>query len=204
MSQMGLIRVLLVALALCAGQAHAAAAPRDASTFVRDLGKEAIRVLSSKGESLAQREAKFQAILYDKFDVRTIGRFALGRYWRQASSEQKNDYLRLFGTYIAQDYSTKVGGYTGETLTIDSETPLKNKIDVLVNTRITRPSGPPIKITWRVRFRANGPRIIDVMVEGISMALTQRQQFSSVVSRYGLQGLLETLRARTTKVRAKP
>ncbi len=203
MSRMGFAWVLLAAIALGAGPAYSATAPSDASAFVRDLSKDAIRVLASKDKSLAEREAKFQAILYDKFDVRAIGRFALGRYWRQASSEQKSDYLRLFGQYIAQNYASKLGGYSGEVFKIDSETPLGNKIDVLVNTRIERPSGPPIRIIWRVRFRNNVHRIVDVMVEGISMAITQREQFAAVVRRYGLQGLLETLRARTTKVSAR-
>ena len=131
-----------------------------------------------------------------------VGRFALGRYWRQASREQKNDYIKLFGQFVVQTYASKLGGYSGEALKILSETPLKNKIDVLVNTRIERPSGPPIKVAWRVRSRDKVRRIIDVMVEGVSMVITQREQFAAVVRQHGLHGLLETLRARTTKTGA--
>ena len=199
MSQLGFARALLAAVALCAGPAYSATTPGEASAFVRELGNDAIRVLSTKELNLAQREAKLQTVLYTNFDIPVIGRFALGRYWRQASSEQKNDYLKLFGKFIVQNYASKLGGYSGESLKFLSETPLKNKIDVLVNTRIERPSGPPIKITWRVRSRDKARRIIDVMVEGVSMALTQREQFAAVVRQHGLQGLLEMLRARTTK-----
>ncbi len=195
-------RILLAVMAFSAAPALSASPPGEASAFVRDLGDKAIRVLASKDAGLAEREAKLQAVLYGHFDMRVIGRFALGRYWRQASAEQRRDYLDLFGRYIVKTYSAKLGGYTGEQLEIVSETPLTNKIDVLVNTRIERPSGPPIKATWRVRSRNDTRRIIDVMIEGISMAVTQRQQFSSVVRRYGLEGLLETLRARTTKLSA--
>lgn len=193
---------LAIALAVGAFPLQASPAPGESSAFVRDLGNQAIRVLSTKAESLAEREAKFQSILYANFNVKAIGRFALGRYWRQASSEQKNDYINLFGQFVVQNYASKLGGYSGESLKILSETPLKNKMDVLVNTRIERPAGPAIKITWRVRTRDKTRRIIDVMVEGISMALTQREQFASVVRQHGLQGLLEMLRARTTKVSA--
>ncbi len=195
-------RILLAVMTFSAAPALSASPPGEASAFVRDLGDKAIRVLASKDAGLAEREAKLQAVLYGHFDMRVIGRFALGRYWRQASAEQRRDYLDLFGRYIVKTYSAKLGGYTGEQLEIVSETPLTNKIDVLVNTRIERPSGPPIKATWRVRSRNDTRRIIDVMIEGISMAVTQRQQFSSVVRRYGLEGLLETLRARTTKLSA--
>ena len=170
-----IIGILGIAIALGAGPMQAASASGDASAFVHDLGKEATRVLSTKEMNLAEREAKFQSILYTNFNVSAIGRFALGRYWRQASSEQKSDYLKLFGKFIVQHYASKLGGYSGENLKVLSETPLNNKIDVLVNTRIERPSGPPINITWRVRSRDKARRIIDVMVEGVSMALTQRK-----------------------------
>jgi phospholipid transport system substrate-binding protein len=203
MIKQGCAAVLLAAVVLSVSPVYSASTPGAASTFVRDLGKQAIRVLAMKETTLAEREVKLQDVLYANFDIATIGRFALGRYWRQASTGQRNDYLKLFGKFLVQTYSSKLGGYSGEDLEITSETLLKNKIDVLVNTKIERPSGPPLKIAWRIRSRDDVNRkIIDVMIEGTSMALSQREQFSSVVRNHGLQGLLETLRARTTKVKA--
>lgn len=194
----------LVAVTVVFAQPAFSASPSSRATaFVRDLSTEAVQVLSSEGAGLAEREAKFQTLLSTRFDVRVIGRFALGRYWRRASTAQRKEYLELFGDYIVKTYSTKLGGYSGHQFTIVSERALDNKTDTLVNSRIERPSGPPVNVTWRVRFHNNNQRIIDVMVEGISMALSQRQQFASVVSKYGLQGLLETLRARTTKLSAR-
>jgi len=198
-----IIGILGAAIAFGASPMPSASASGDASAFVLDLGKEATRVLSRKDVNLAEREAKLQTVLYTNFNVPAIGRFALGRYWRQASSDQQHDYLELFGKFIVKNYASKLGGYSGESLKVISETPLENKTDILVNTRIERPSSAPINITWRVRSKGNSRRIIDVMVEGISMALTQRQQFASVVSQHGLQGLLETLRARTEKASAR-
>ena len=139
----------LVVAATVVGSASAVAGSSlgAASTFVRDLGDQAIGVLGLADTSLAEREAKLRILLRARFDMRVMGRFALGRYWRRASAEQRRDYLDLFGEYVVSTYSAMLGGYAGEKLTIVSETPLSNKIDVLVNTRITRPSGPPIKAT---------------------------------------------------------
>jgi len=197
-----LLAGMLLAFALGAGSAFATVIKGGASTFVNNLADQAIKVLAQKDTPLVVREAKFQKILTTHFDVPIIARFALGRYWRQASTEQKKDYVDLFGRYVAKSYVTKLGGYTGEKFNVLSERPLSNKKDVLVNTRIVRPSGPPVNVAWRVRSRKDNKLIVDVMVEGISMALTQRNEFSSVVQRYGLPGLLESLRARTTKVSA--
>ncbi len=108
----------------------------------------------------------------------------------------------MFGEYVLRNYASKLGGYTGEQLVIVSERPLKNKKDVYVNTRIDRPSGPPIKLSWRVRTANSRTRIIDIVVEGISLVVTYRDQFSAVVRRNGMEGLLEVLRARTRKASA--
>jgi ABC-type transporter MlaC component len=180
----------------------ARAQPGVAADFVRDLGQQANAVLRSKDKSLAEREAALDKLLKDRFDLNLIGRFSLGRYWRQASEDQRRDYLQRFSAYVVRSYASKLGGYAGERLVIVSEQPLKNKKDVYVNTRINRPSGPPIKTSWRVRMVNSRTRIIDVVVEGISLAVTYRDQFSAVIRKNGMEGLLEVLRARTDKAPA--
>ncbi len=170
-----------------------------ASLFVRQLGDEAITTLQSPGLSLEEREVRVHRILRDGFDLPFIGRFVLGRYWKQIDHEQQSDYLNLFSEYVLQIYSARLGGYEGETLTVVAERPAGTK-DIVVMTRIDRPSGPPIMADWRVRVTDNRLRIIDIMVEGISMVVTQRQEFASVIQRNGFDGLIEVLRARTTKL----
>jgi phospholipid transport system substrate-binding protein len=192
----------LVGAMLSLASGPAAARKGDASDFIKDLGRQAVAVLQTENQSLEAREAAFRKLLNDKFDLRLIGRFSLGRYWRRASAAQRRDYLNLFSEYVLQTYASKLGGYAGEKLTVISERPLSNKKDVYVKTQIMRPSGPPIKATWRVRKEKDGLRIIDILVEGISMAVTQRDQFSAVVRRNGFEGLLEVLRARTDKMPA--
>ena len=190
------IAVYAVASGLPSAQAGAEA------DFIRKLGDDAISVLGRRDKTLAEREALFRKILKQGFDMPLIARFALGRFWRVASKEQRRDYLNLFTDYVVRSYSVKLGGYKSESLVIVSERPLKNRKDVLVNTRINRPSGAPIKTVWRVRTTNNRLRIIDVMVEGISMLVTHREEFSAVIRRHGLPGLLETLRARVGKLPA--
>lgn len=196
-----LCAAILVATAVGMGSASsfAGAITTDASKFVHDLGDRAINALTQKESAPAERAQNFEKILTHYFDVPNIARFALGRHWRQASAEQQKDYVALFGKYIARTYATKLGGYSGEKFKILSERELGNKRDVMVNTRIERLAGPPINVAWRVRTRKDSKAIVDVMVEGISMAVTQRNEFSSVVRRDGLDGLLAALRRQTQK-----
>lgn len=194
---------LCLVIAVCATTLGAPAARAGAEAdFIRKLGDQAISVLGASDRSLAEREADFRKILKEGFNMPLIARFALGRYWRIASKEQRRDYLVLFTDYVVKSYSVKLGGFKNEALVIVSEKPLKNKMDVLVNTLIKRPKGPPVKTVWRVRNSKNRLRIIDVMVEGISMLITHRDEFGAVIQRHGLDGLLETLKARTGKLPA--
>ena len=194
--------IALLGALLAVGSGPAVAGMGAPSAFIRDLGIQADSVLQSHGMNLEARERAFRNLLAAKFDLTLIGRISLGRYWRRASAAQRRDYLSLFSEYVLQTYASKLGGYAGQKLIVLSETPLNNKIDFYVKSRIQRPSGPPIKVTWRVRAGKDGVRIIDILVEGISMAVTQRDQFSAVVRRNGFEGLLEVLRSRTDKMPA--
>ena len=191
-----LLPVVLVFWMGLSGPAGSVVQPGAASQFIRQLSDQAIATLSAPGGSLEGREAQFRSLLSQGFDLSFIGRFVLGRYWRQASPDQRADYL---SEYVLQTYSARLGGYAGESMTIISERQAGTK-DVVVSTRIDRPSGPPILADWRVRITDGRYRIIDIMVEGVSMVVTQRSEFAAVIQRRGLQGLIEVLRARTTKL----
>ena len=191
---------LFVVLLTGAAQAQApqAGAP---SQFVKALGDEAITTLRDSSLPLEQREAKFRALLGRGFDMEFIGRFVLGQYWRQATPDQQREYLQAFNDYVLDVYSARLGGYAGETLNVVGERAAGER-DVMVNTRIERPSGPPLEAQWRVRQQPAGLRIIDVMVAGVSMVATQRDEFAAVVQRQKVAGLIDVLRARTNKMTA--
>lgn len=173
----------------------------DAVAFVQRLGDQAVQTLGASDMSLEEREEKVRGLLREGFDFAFIGRFVLGRHWRTMTPEQQSDYLQLFSAFVLKVYSSRLGGYAGETFKITGTRPA-GKQDILVRTEIIRPSGPPLDCEWRVRVIDGRQRIIDVMVAGISMAVTQRSEFSSVISRNGFEGLLHALRARAMKMPA--
>jgi len=183
---------------VCSNPARASG---EASSFVQELGSQAIGVLQDDSHTLEQREARFREILVKGFDLDLIGRFVLARYWKSADDDQRANYLRAFGEFIVHKYSAMLGGYSGEVMTVVSEQRSGDK-DVLVHTRIDRPSGPPIVTHWRVRGSGDEQRIIDVVIEGISMAVTQRAEFKSVVKRHGIDGLIQILDAQSNKLSA--
>ena len=101
--------------------------------------------------------------------------------------ERWSDYLQLFSAFVLKVYSSRLGGYAGETFKVTGTRPA-GKQDILVRTEIIRPSGPPLDCEWRVRVIDGRQRIIDVMVAGISMAITQCSEFTSVISQKRIRG----------------
>jgi phospholipid transport system substrate-binding protein len=177
--------LLLVCAALFAAHPQAANAdhyvPRE---FIADLGDRAVRALADKSLTPADRQEKFRELFLEGFDVRTLGRFAVGRYWRKATKTQQSVYRGLFTEYVVQTYSSRFGQYSGEKLKVTEQRPVGKK-DTLVKSKLVRPEGAPVGIDWRVRERKHELRIIDIIVEGVSMAITQRDEFASVIRRGG-------------------
>jgi phospholipid transport system substrate-binding protein len=167
------------------------------------MGDEAISTLRATNVSPVARESRFRALLARNFDVEFIGRFALGQYWRFATPEQQQEYLQAFQEYVIQVYSRRLNDYAGQSLTVTSERPAGER-DVVVDTRIDRPSAPPASVQWRVRAIGGDLRVIDVIVESVSLVVTQRDGFASVVQRQKVAGLIELLRTRTDARNPEP
>jgi len=177
--------VCFTLLALCGWVRHDALAQNaaltaQASTFVDKLGKDAVAVMADKRLTKSQRVDKFRTLLHAGFDLPTVARFVLGRYWNTTTPAQQQEYLIQFEEMVVRSYAERFDSYNGETFKIVSSRP-DGDHDAFVITSIIRPDGPPVGVEWRVRQRDNRLGIIDVVVEGVSMSVTQRQEFSSVI-----------------------
>ncbi len=166
--------------------------------FIQDIGDRAIAILADKASSEEERNVKFRQMLRDSFDLTTIARFVIGRSWNSATPEQQAEYMRLFEDLVVQTYSDRFALYTGEGFSVRSGRQ-EGERDFIVNSDITHPDGSqPTSVDWRVRQKGDKTGIIDVVVEGVSMSVTQRQEYSSVIQRNGgdIGGLLDLMRQR--------
>jgi len=172
-----------------------------ATKHVRTLGDKAITALSNaKAMSDADRDAEFRRLMKEGFDLALIGRFVMGVHWRRATDAEKAEYAPLFEDYVIRTYANRLTGYNDERFEVQSAKPDDDK-DVIVVSLIHRSEGAPIKVDWRVRVSGDSPKIIDVIVEGASMAISQRSEFSSVIQNNGGQvaALIKLLRDKTAK-----
>ncbi len=164
-----------------------------AKEFISGLTEKGIGILKIGDESEDLRKKEFKELLHNNFDMKTIARFALGRYWRTITKEEQKEYLKLFENMIVEVYSRRFSDYNGQKIDIISARP-EGRADAIVSSVITPENGSEINVDWRVRKKKDGQlKVIDIVVEGVSMSLTQRSDFASVIQRGG--GKIEVLLA---------
>lgn len=173
--------------------AAAAAVPEEAAKFVGQLGGELVPILAGNSRTEGERELELERLIRQGFDLAVTGRFVLGRFWRRANPQQQQEYQALFEEYVVITTARRFAPFRDVDFDI-VESKTVGKKDVLVKTVLTRPNVPEIPADWRVRLIGDKYRIIDVHIEGISMAVTQRQDFAAVINSRGIEGLLENLR----------
>jgi phospholipid transport system substrate-binding protein len=196
----GVVLVLVLCGGLGSGPAVAQGAPRDAGAFVQSLGDRAIAIITDTALTPADREARFHDIFVSSFDVPAIGRFVLGRHWRSATDAQRAEFLKLFENMIVKIYSNRFTDYKGEQFAVTSSRSAGDSVIVTVD--ISRPSGgAPVHVDWRVLKVEGAYKVVDVVVEGVSMSVTQQQDFSAVIQRAGgqIEPLLAVMRERIEK-----
>jgi phospholipid transport system substrate-binding protein len=189
--------VAIPAVLTLATPVAAQAQTQDPGKFVQDLGNKAIAQLAGKEIPEAEERARFRALLTQYFDVNAIGKFTVGRaYWGSASPAQQQEFLSLYETQVTNAYAKRFQDYEGEQFRVIGQEK-ESDADTLVNSEITRPTGgPPVSVQWRVRAENGTLKIADVIIAGISMAVTDRQQFAAVIERGGgtIQALIDALK----------
>jgi phospholipid transport system substrate-binding protein len=177
-------------------QAHEQALQSPVGKFVQDLGDRVIKIISNKQLSTEQRDAEFNHVLGDSFDLNTIGRFVIGRAWNTATPDQQNEYMASFKALMIRNYGNRMTLVTGEGFQVIGTRP-ESDLDTVVSSQITHPDGSQAtSIDWRVRQKDSKIGIIDVVVQGISLSVTQRQEYAAIIQNNGgqIDGLLEAMR----------
>ncbi len=200
---------VLLALAVLIGPAVAAESEAErAAAFVRQLGDKAIAKLSDSSVPYEKRVKHFRTLIHEGFAMEAISRFVLGRYWRVASEAEQKAFRDTFLDVIAQRFLPLFEGYSEDDFKVDAaKTDPRNPEIYLVVSRVRQPqSDAMVKAGWRVREIDGEMKIVDVLAEGVSMAITLRSEYGSVIQRNGGQvsALIEMLQANVEKGAYRP
>jgi phospholipid transport system substrate-binding protein len=201
MSRRGLLAGA-AALAVLAVLRVPAGAQESPSAFMDGVGQEVVATFSDGSLDDRERLARLVSILDKSVDFEIVGRLVSGRYWRQASPEQQQEFVDLFRQFTIETIASQLRNYGGETYEITGERVVDDR-DAVVSSKIVRVRGqPPANVDWRVRRSDSGFKIIDVVGEGVSAVVTWRQEYGEVLERSGFDGVIARLKEQIAARRA--
>lgn len=189
-------RVLVVVACLPLLSTPSFAAPvDDASKYIESLGNSAIATLTDKQADKQTKSKKIEQLFRENVDTVWIGKFVLGRFWRQVTDEQKVRYLQEYETFLVRNYATRFTDYTSGSFKItDAHDKGNGEFIVSMQIKSEEVGGEPIAVDYRVRSagknRKNNFVVTDIIVEGVSMITTQRDEFTSVLTNKDMEYLI--------------
>lgn len=188
--RLSLLSVLAAAVLILGAPPSGATTASAADEFILGLADQAISIVQETEEATDDRRERFRTLLVDGFDVKAIGQFVTGRFWKRASGEERERFLSLFEDMILDTYASRLTDYSGERVEVKSVRDEQDESETVLTEVVGPSGGAPVRVDWRVDRSSGKPRVVDVVVEGVSMALTQRSEFDSVMKRNGgLSGL---------------
>jgi len=205
-------RVLISRRFLLAGLAGLASLPARAqqmditraTAFVDRAGQDLVNAINDPRLNQTQRRDRVASILRNAIDIEGTGRFILGRYVRQASPAELQDYQKLFDEIIIRNLSARFGEYRGVKFSL-GRSQQRTEEDALVSTLIERPNNPSFTLDWRVADINGQPKVVDVIAEGTSLRLTTRSEYAAVIQRNSgrVASLLDAMRGQIAQLAAR-
>jgi phospholipid transport system substrate-binding protein len=159
--------------------------------FVHKVAEDVLAVVQS-GKPDTRIRAELETIFTRYIDIDWVGQFVLGKHWRTASQLQKDRFIKAYRSFMIGSYTGRLKEYSGEHYQVNAPRDLQEGKYALTM-ELFRAQGKPVLIDYKIRTSADSFKIYDIVVEGISLITTQRSEFDSVVSRKGLDALINAL-----------
>jgi len=177
-----------------------------AGDFVSRLGQQTISYLQDTEASRRMREERLRGLLRNGFAVKAIGRFVLGKYRRTVPPETIDEFVEVFEDYIVGTYASQFSRYSGQNFDVKKVLKSAGARDSMVMTHISgKNSREPLRVDFQVRKRRDVFKIIDIRVEGVSMVLAQRDEFTNFIGNNGgdVRALINALKKKITLATAQ-
>lgn len=184
------ILTALAALFVAYAPAAYAGSAEGAQSFIDGVAKEVLDVLKTdKGKD--QKMSAMEGIFSSAVDIPQVGKYVLGKHWREASAEQQKAYIDAYQPFVIRNYAGKLTKYSGQSYKLKNAR--ASGSDYVVTMEILDPGNPSVFVDYRVRDYGSRYRVIDIAVEGVSLSQTQRSEFNSIVSSKGIDYLITAL-----------
>jgi phospholipid transport system substrate-binding protein len=155
---------------------------QEPKSFIKEIVNEASKILSSD-LSKFEKASQLQSIAKKTVDLNGIGLYTLGSHRKNLSDSKKKEYLDLFNKYFLKSFSSRLAEYSDPKINVLSQEKLSEKYTIVSSVLLATDKRPEVKIDWRVYTKnSDNPLIRDLIIEGLSLARTQKEEFASVLS----------------------
>ena len=165
---------------------------KSATSFVNKLVDDVIANVLTTNESKEEKSKKFEDYMLKAVDTEAIARTVLAQYWRTATPKERDDFIDAFKNMAIKMTAERFGMYNGQEVKFYSERPAQGKNQVFVESSISA-KDKPIQVMWRVREKDGQYTILDIIVEGVSMTLTYRNEYTSYLQNHSINDLIAEL-----------
>lgn len=177
----------------------AEASSADAEKYINNIAKQALNTISNAKLSKTQKQASLDKLFRSSVDMKWVARFVMGRFWRQATDDQKSRYVKEYEKFLLHHYTSRFTDYTSGSFTLtgtrdDGEHEYTVSMELSGN---GKKNEPPVLVDYRVREEDGGFKIFDVIVEGVSLITTQRSEFAAVITQHDIEYLITQLKNRS-------
>ena len=189
------LMILASALFMHTAQAQAAVDAQKAETFVVQVTENGITDIINANISQAEKDKRFAKLFNNALDLDFIGQFVLGRYWRTATPQQRTDFIDAYRALNIKTWSQRFDEFKGKEFIFKGTTPSKSANQIFVNSVVPMEQGEPAKVVWRVKQTGDKFKIVDIIIENVSLAITARNEYTAYIKNNpgGIDALIKDL-----------
>ena len=170
----------------------------EAENFVKNVTAEAIKDIINANIPQTEKDKRFTTLFNKALDLDFIGQFVLGRYWRTATPAQRKEFISVYRQLNVSTWSKRFDEFKGKEFIFKGTSPSKSKGQIFVNSVVPMDEGEPAKVDWRVREKNGEYKVVDIIIENVSLAITARNEYTAFIKNNAgsIDALIANLKAK--------
>ena len=193
-----IITTILIVFMISTNIAKANVNVSGAENFVKNVTAEAIKDIINANIPQTEKDARFSALFNKALDLDFIGQFVLGRYWKTATPTQRKEFITVYRQLNVSTWSKRFDEFKGKEFIFKGTSPSKSKGQIFVNSVVPMDEGEPAKVDWRVREKNGEYKVVDIIIENVSLAITARNEYTTFIKNNsgGIDALITNLKSK--------
>lgn len=189
---------LFCGIFLLSGEAMAEINGPKAEDFIKKITTQGIEEIINSDVSQEEKDKRFEKLFNGYLDLDFIGRFVLGRYWKTATTAEREEFIDVYRELNIKTWSGRFDEFKGKTFIFKGTSPSNSAGQIFVNTEVPMEQGAPAKVVWRVKETKGQMKVVDIIIENVSLAITARNEYTAFIknSPEGVKGLINNLKGK--------